>query len=53
MVCVAETARCVLCGFCRVFTPAATGANLKRLAGCIGLSILGSSANVLIGAALS
>lgn len=30
------------------FTPAATGANLKRLAGCIGLSILGSSANVLI-----
>lgn len=30
------------------FTPAATGANLKCLAGCIGFSILGSSANVLI-----
>lgn len=30
------------------FSPAATGANLKCLAGCTGLSILGSSANVLI-----
>lgn len=35
------------------FTPAATGANLKCLAGCTGLSILGSSANVLIWTALS
>lgn len=30
------------------FTPAATEANLKCLAACIGLSVLGSSANVLI-----
>lgn len=30
------------------FTPAVTGANLKCLAARVGLSVLGSSANVLI-----